>query len=134
MTHRSPSTGLQRMTITVPGGPAAWKSLNTTLPPVPVVTTPTSTAVTASSATLGGNVTTLELHGTFDDCQAIVKRALADDEIQMEGLVASVDGKMIIRDAIRGKAAEAQALGTQLAERLLSRGADKILRAIYGTA
>ncbi len=31
--------------------------------------------------TLGGNVTTLELHGTFDDCQAIAKRALADVDL-----------------------------------------------------
>lgn len=32
--------------------------------------------------TLGGNVTTLELHGTFDDCQALAKRALADADLQ----------------------------------------------------
>lgn len=32
--------------------------------------------------TLGGNVTTLELHGTFDDCQAIAKQALADSELR----------------------------------------------------
>ena len=32
--------------------------------------------------TLGGNVTTLELQGTFDDCQAIAKQALADDELR----------------------------------------------------
>jgi threonine synthase len=32
--------------------------------------------------TLGGNVTTLELHGTFDDCQALAKRALADTDLQ----------------------------------------------------
>lgn len=31
--------------------------------------------------TLGGNVTTLELHGTFDDCQALAKKALADTDI-----------------------------------------------------
>ena len=31
--------------------------------------------------TLGGNVTTLEIHGTFDDCQALAKRALADTDI-----------------------------------------------------
>ncbi len=31
--------------------------------------------------TLGGNVTTLELHGTFDDCQAIAKQALADIDL-----------------------------------------------------
>jgi threonine synthase len=32
--------------------------------------------------TFGGNVTTLELQGTFDDCQALAKRALADAELQ----------------------------------------------------
>jgi threonine synthase len=32
--------------------------------------------------TMGGNVTTLEVHGTFDDCQALAKRALADSELQ----------------------------------------------------
>lgn len=32
--------------------------------------------------TLGGNVTTLELHGTFDDCQALAKQALADADLQ----------------------------------------------------
>ncbi len=32
--------------------------------------------------TLGRNVTTLELHGTFDDCQALAKRALADADLQ----------------------------------------------------
>ncbi len=32
--------------------------------------------------TFGGNVTTLELHGTFDDCQALAKQALADRELQ----------------------------------------------------
>lgn len=31
--------------------------------------------------TLGGNVTTLELLGTFDDCQALAKQALADADI-----------------------------------------------------
>jgi len=32
--------------------------------------------------TLGGNVTTLELHGTFDDCQAIAKQALGDSDLR----------------------------------------------------
>ncbi len=31
--------------------------------------------------TLGGNVTTLELHGNFDDCQALAKTALADADL-----------------------------------------------------
>jgi len=88
---------------------------------------PTWVAVTAERALL---------HRLEGGCQVPIAAyaTLVDDEIQMEGLVASVDGKTIIRDAIRGKTAEAQALGTQLGERLLSRGADKILRAIYGTA
>ncbi len=32
--------------------------------------------------TLGGNVTTLEVRGNFDDCQAIAKQALSDGDIQ----------------------------------------------------
>ncbi|MBX7055055.1 MAG: threonine synthase [Pyrinomonadaceae bacterium] len=47
--------------------------------------------------TLGGNVTTLELHGTFDDCQAIVKRALADDEIRSRHHVTSANSINIAR-------------------------------------
>ncbi len=88
---------------------------------------PTRVAVTAERALL---------HRLEGGCQVPIAAyaTLAGDEIQMEGLVASVDGKTIIRDAIRGRIAEAQALGTQLAERLLSRGADSILRAIYGAA
>lgn len=33
--------------------------------------------------TLGGNIQALEVQGTFDDCQAIVKRAFADDELNV---------------------------------------------------
>lgn len=32
--------------------------------------------------TLGGNVTTLELRGTFDDCQMLAKQALADPDLR----------------------------------------------------
>ncbi len=32
--------------------------------------------------TLGGNITALELDGTFDDCQALVKQAFLDEELQ----------------------------------------------------
>ncbi len=32
--------------------------------------------------TLGGNVTTLELHGSFDDCQTLAKQALADTDLR----------------------------------------------------
>jgi hydroxymethylbilane synthase len=48
--------------------------------------------------------------------------------------VASVDGKEMIRDVVEGTIERAGELGRQLAERLLARGGDKILKAIYGTA
>jgi hydroxymethylbilane synthase len=54
--------------------------------------------------------------------------------VQLEGLVASVDGKDMIRDIVEGATEQASELGRQLAERLLARGGDKILKAIYGTA
>ncbi len=33
-------------------------------------------------ATLGGNIIAVEIDGTFDDCQRLVKRALVDEELQ----------------------------------------------------
>lgn len=54
--------------------------------------------------------------------------------VHLEGLVASVDGKDMIRDVVEGTAEQPHELGVQLAERLLGRGGDKILKAIYGTA
>ena len=59
---------------------------------------------------------------------------LSGDRVVLEGLVASIDGKTIIRDQIAGPGHQAHGLGVQLAERLLARGGDKILREIYGSA
>ncbi len=47
--------------------------------------------------------------------------------IFMEGLVADIDGTRIIRDSVSGKRSDAYDLGTTLAEKLLARGAQKIL-------
>lgn len=58
---------------------------------------------------------------------------LSDGQLILDGLVAGLDGKTIIRDQLRGTSREASVLGVQLAERLLARGGDKILREIYGT-
>ncbi len=41
--------------------------------------------------TLGTNVTTLELRGTFDDCQALAKTALADGELQLKANLTSAN-------------------------------------------
>lgn len=47
--------------------------------------------------TLGGNVTTLELHGTFDDCQAIAKQALADGELRSKAHFTSANSINVAR-------------------------------------
>src|ERR1035437_10345984 len=47
--------------------------------------------------TLGGNVTTLELHGSFDDCQKIAKSALADHVLQSRVQLTSANSINIAR-------------------------------------
>ena len=47
--------------------------------------------------TLGGNVTTLELRGTFDDCQALAKRAIADADLQKEVFITSANSINVAR-------------------------------------
>lgn len=59
---------------------------------------------------------------------------LENDTIFLRGLVGSVDGATIIRGERRGPVADAEALGTALAEDLLSRGAGEILAAVYSQA
>lgn len=49
----------------------------------------------------------------------------------MEGLVGNLTGDLIIRDAIEGKIVDAEPLGIKLAERLLAKGAGKILDEVY---
>ncbi|MGE5711001.1 MAG: hydroxymethylbilane synthase [Nitrospira sp.] len=76
------------------------------------------------------------LHRLQGGCQVPIAAhaTLHGSDVTLEGLVASVDGKEIIRDTVRGTAADPESMGIQLAERLLARGGDKILRTIYGTA
>jgi len=45
----------------------------------------------------------------------------------LDGLVAEPDGSRVLRDSVRGNAAEGVSLGTQLAERLLAAGAGTLL-------
>lgn len=47
--------------------------------------------------TLGGNVTALEVAGTFDDCQALAKRALADAELQSRVFITSANSINVAR-------------------------------------
>lgn len=47
--------------------------------------------------TLGGNVTTLELRGSFDECQAIAKQALADTDLAERALLTSANSINVAR-------------------------------------
>ena len=56
---------------------------------------------------------------------------LEGDQVWLRGLVGRPDGTKVLRDEIRGPAKEAEALGIQLADRLLAAGADTILAEVY---
>ncbi len=49
----------------------------------------------------------------------------------LRGLVGTLDGRKLIKGAVEGEMGKAEELGMALAENLLSRGADEILREIY---
>lgn len=59
---------------------------------------------------------------------------LDGDQIWLRALVGEPDGSHIVRGEIRGPAADAEQLGTTLAEQLLNDGARTILDALYGNA
>ena len=58
---------------------------------------------------------------------------LEGDRLWLRGLVGEPDGSQIVAGEIRGLAASAATLGTSLAEELLGRGADAILRRLLET-
>lgn len=63
-------------------------------------------------------------------CQAPIAgyALLEHNQLWLRGLVGTPDGHQIIAGEIRGAAAEAESLGAALAEQLLERGAEPILR------
>ena len=52
------------------------------------------------------------------------------DELILDGLVGSIDGKTIIRDHVRGQKNEAEQLGEELAQKLSAKGGKEILEQI----
>jgi threonine synthase len=48
-------------------------------------------------ATLGGNITALEVDGSFDDCQALVKQAFADDALRERLVLTSANSINLAR-------------------------------------
>jgi hydroxymethylbilane synthase len=55
-------------------------------------------------------------------------------EVHLRGLVGAVDGSKIIESEITGPIEQGEVLGHTLAQELLSRGADRILKQVYATA
>lgn len=56
------------------------------------------------------------------------------DKIELRGLVGAIDGSEIIRGTIKGNTADGESLGEQLAQELLDKGADSILKEVYSKA
>jgi len=56
---------------------------------------------------------------------------LHGEQLFMRGLVGAPDGSVIFRAEKTADASQAEAIGTHIADELLSRGADKVLQALY---
>lgn len=57
---------------------------------------------------------------------------LIEGKLSIEGLVGSIDGKILLRETLSGGPEDPEKLGTELAEILLSKGAKEILDEVYG--
>ena len=66
----------------------------------------------------------------FGGCQLPIagQATLIDEQINLHGLVARVDGSEVIKGQHKGDRADIDDIGTALAESLLAQGADKILQ------
>ena len=89
----------------------------------PLNDSPTRTAVTAERGllrALGGS------------CQVPVagRAKLANNTLTIKGLIASLDGVRVITDELTGSPEQAEQLGIELGQRMLSRGAGEILAEI----
>lgn len=60
-----------------------------------------------------------------------VNTRLVEDQLTLTGIVASVDGKKLIKDSVTGASSEPEQIGIQLAQRLREQGAQEILAEIF---
>ena len=60
-----------------------------------------------------------------------VNSRIQDSEIHLTGMVASIDGKRLIKDESTGNINYPEEVGKKLAEKLKLKGADKILSEIF---
>jgi hydroxymethylbilane synthase len=54
--------------------------------------------------------------------------AVADGRLNLQGMVADLDGRKVIRESLSGSPLQAEDIGRRLADRILSQGAAEILR------
>ena len=73
------------------------------------------------------------LHRLEGGCQVPIGAfaVLNDDNIGITGLIAAVDGSRMIRETVRGAAAEPEKIGLELAGKLLGLGGREILAEVY---
>ena len=57
---------------------------------------------------------------------------LIDGKVVIDGLVGSLNGETLIKERMEGHPEKAASLGTELAEKLLAKGAKEILDEVYG--
>lgn len=60
-----------------------------------------------------------------------VNTMVEGDRLTLTGMVASLDGKRLIKDTVTGQASDAEQLGIQLAHKLKQQGAEEILAEIF---
>jgi hydroxymethylbilane synthase len=74
------------------------------------------------------------LHRLEGGCQVPIGAfaEVHNGKVELTGLVASIDGKEVLKDSLAGPIEEAKELGTQLANRLLDMGGREILAEVYG--
>jgi hydroxymethylbilane synthase len=60
-----------------------------------------------------------------------VNTTLEGDTLTLTGIVASVDGKKLVKDTVSGKASDAENLGNELAQLMRQQGAQEILQEIF---
>jgi hydroxymethylbilane synthase len=74
------------------------------------------------------------LHRLEGGCQVPIGAfaEVIDDQVELTGLIASVDGREVLKESIKGPVEEAHDLGTRLANKLLDLGGKEILAEVYG--
>ncbi len=72
-------------------------------------------------------------HRLMGGCQVPIAgfAVLEGDQLWLRGRVGSLDGKTLLKDQIRGHAADAESLGETLASLLLGQGADRLLAELH---